>query len=137
MGTLETGALIFNHALGSVHLLADGITQINAQGKSVTQTKENDLAVIGAYPIFSVTKTVKPQSHEKNGEVMYLRTGHTGFEKTEFEGNFGLESGDDVGEVSLTLPSGSTLIGATIDFGSNQKMIALMKLNDQGILQVQ
>ncbi len=134
MGILESGTLIFNQALESVH----ANDNISAQGNSVTQTRENDLAVVGTYPSFSITDvTVKPEFRDKNGEVMYMRAGQTGLTKTEYEGNFGLVSGNDVGEVVLTLPDGSILIGATIDFGSNQTMIALMKLNDRGILQEQ
>jgi hypothetical protein len=76
-------------------------------------------------------------SQDKRGEVLFMRTGQTGIEKDEYENNFGLISGNDVGEVVVTLPDGSIAIGATIDFGSNQTMMSYMKLNDRGSLQRQ
>jgi hypothetical protein len=126
-GITETGSLVYSQILQSKY-------NINATGRSVTVTRENDLVVVGSYPSFSVaTEELDPFAQNKNGEVMFMRTGQTGFEKEEFEGNFGLVSGNDIGKTALTLLNGSVIIGATIDFGSNQTMVSLIKLNDRGL----
>ena len=130
MGIFDSGAKIFSRTLESKW------GDIDITGTSVTQTQEGDLAVTGSYPDFEVLDpSVNPNLQNKNGEVLFMRTGQAGIEKDAFEGNFGLVSGNDIGQVSCTLPGGSIVIGATIDFGSNQTMIALMKLNDLGVLQ--
>ncbi len=128
----EAGALVFEpQALSSKW-------NINATGASLTETREGDFVITGSYPSFLVSdETIDEFSRAKNSEVMFLRTGQRGTPKPDYEGNFGLVSGNDEGKVVAKLSSGSILIGATIDFGSTQTMIALKKLNDSGILQRQ
>ncbi len=132
MGLYEnSGSLIFSRALESKW-------GIDAAGNSVTVTREGDLAVVGSYPNYIVLDDdIDVNAQRKNQEVMFMRTGSSGFEKQEFEGNFGLVSGNDEGVVTCTLSSGSIMVGATIDFGSTQTMISLMKLNDRGVIQRQ
>ncbi|MFY0690257.1 MAG: hypothetical protein JXQ90_23990 [Cyclobacteriaceae bacterium] len=133
IGVRESGALIFNTPI-------DSRWGINAHGYGVVQSNSGDLVVTGKYPEFSVAvgeAGYQGLIPEKQDEVMFIRTSETGIPKADFENNFGLRSGDDIGEVVLKFPNGAIAIGATIDFGSNQNMIALMKVNDQGSLQRQ
>ncbi len=131
MGVLESADIVYGTALESVH-------GINAQGNSVTASRENDLIVIGTYPDFLVTTPEVPENaRDKNGEILFMRTGQSGVIREGFENNFGLVSGDDIGKIARTLTDGSIMVGATVDFGSNQTMIALMKMNDSGVLQRQ
>lgn len=129
MGLSNSGGLIFRNTL-------DSQWGINSTGASVAQTRENDLFVVGSYPNYSVNDVeVDVNSQNKNGEVMVMRTNPFGTPKAGLEANFGLVGGDDEANVVLRLASGSMLMGATIDFGSGQQMIALKKMNDQAILQ--
>jgi hypothetical protein len=129
MGISNSGALIFRNTL-------DSQWGINSTGSSVVQTRENDLFVVGSYPIFSVSdETIDPNFRNKNGEMMVIRTNPFGYPKTGVESNFGLVSGDDEANKVVRLPSGSLIVGATIDFGSGQRMFALHKMNDRAILQ--
>lgn len=127
MGILENGGIVFSRMLQSKH-------NIDVTGRGITQTLQNDLVVTGAYPRFLVNDPTLA-APDKNGEVLFMRTGQTGFEKNEYEGNFGLVSGNDIGVTARTLSNGSILIGGTIDFGSNLTLMALIKLNDRGTIQ--
>ena len=129
MGISNSGSLIFRQTLESQW-------GINTTGHSVAETAESDLLVVGSYPVFSVDDPlIEPNSQNKNGEVFVMRTNPFDSPKTGIESNFGLVSGDDEANKVLLLPSGSLLIGATIDFGSGQQMISLHKMNDKAILQ--
>jgi len=127
LGVLESGSLVFSRMLQSKH-------NIDATGRGITQTLQNDLVVTGAYPRFLVNDP-SLAAPDKNGEVLFMRTGQTGLEINEYEGNFGLVSGNDVGVTARTLSNGSILIGGTVDFGSNLTLMALIKLNDRGTIQ--
>lgn len=129
MGISNSGGLIFRNTL-------DSQWDIPSTGSSVAQTVENDLFVVGGYPQFNIDDPLVDQNlWIKNDEVMVMRTNPFGKPKSGVEANFGLVGGDDVANKVLRLASGSMLIGATIDFGSGQQMIALKKMNDQAILQ--
>ncbi|MDH5609172.1 MAG: hypothetical protein OEY56_06805, partial [Cyclobacteriaceae bacterium] len=128
MGLSRYGSLIFRAIVPSKYGL-------NREGRSVTTTYTNDLVIVGRYPSFLVTdEQIDPVLRSKNGEILLVKTGQTGYADPITERNYGLVAGNDVGEVVLSLPTGSLLIGATFDFGSSQSMIGLMKMNDSGEL---
>jgi hypothetical protein len=125
MGISTSGSLIFRRTLISTYL-------IGTTGESLVATRENDLFVVGSYPKFQISD---PELQIKNDEIMVMRTNPTGIPRPGLEANFGIVSGDDIANVVLRTPTGSLIIGSTVDFGSGQRMLALQKMNDQAVLQ--
>lgn len=98
----------------------------NISGHSLTSTRGGDLVIVGSN--LSI----------QNGDVFAIRTSSIGWERTNIDPLiFGNGTGSDVAKTAVTLPTGSILIGADMDFGSGQVMIGLIKMNDRVELQRQ
>ena len=98
----------------------------NITGNGITPTRQGDLLIAGT------------NENVQNGDVYMVRTSGTGVVRTQYEeSTFGIGSGADLAKVAVTLPTGSLLIGADMDFGSGQVMIGLIKINDRVELQRQ
>lgn len=107
-------------------LISGENTAHSINGIGLTTTRDGDLILVGS------------NENVQNGDVYMVRTSSTGVKRSDFqEATFGIGSGSDIGKTAVTLPTGSILIGADIDFGSGQVMIGLMKINDRVELQRQ
>ena len=129
LGVSTSSSLIFRSTLESQW-------GINTNGNSVALTFQNELFVVGSYPAYVVNDdTIDPSFRNKNAEILAMRVDQFGTPVSGVEGNFGVISGDDEANSVIKMPSGSLVVGATVDFGSGQRMLALQKMNDRAILQ--
>ncbi|MDW3191621.1 MAG: hypothetical protein R8G66_04630 [Cytophagales bacterium] len=69
---------------------------------------------------------------DKNSEILVSQLDQSGNEVGASRRNYGLSAGSDVGEDIVVLPSGDIMILSTVDFGSGNTLISLMRLNQEG-----
>lgn len=68
----------------------------------------------------------------KSDEILVSQIDQSGNEVSGMDRNYGLLSGNDIGEDVLILPNGDILILSTVDFGSGSTVIGLLRLNSNG-----
>jgi len=89
--------------------------------------------VLGANGNYYLAGTI-PQFPDKEGEIMILQTNQLGVVAEGSLRNYGLTSGNDRANDIMNLPDGSLLILSTVEFGGNDTLIGLMKVNQSGDL---
>lgn len=68
----------------------------------------------------------------KNSDVLISQLDQSGNEVSSSRRNYGLEAGSDIGGDVLVLPSGDVMVLGTVDLGSGNTLISLMRLNQDG-----
>ena len=75
-----------------------------------------------------------PQYPGKNAEILVMQTNQQGTSISGSVRNYGLTLGNDVANDIVTLNDGSLLVLTTVDFGSGNTLMGLLKINSQGDL---
>lgn len=68
----------------------------------------------------------------KNSEILVTQLDQSGSEVADTNRNYGLVAGNDIGEDIIILPGGDIMILSTVDFGSGNTLLGLMRLNQDG-----
>lgn len=122
IGFNSTGGATLENA-DTVMVTIDDVVA-NALGGGVVLGANGNYALVGAYSSFP----------EKNSEIMITQTSQSGNNLSEFQRNYGLTSGNDAADDVLLLPDGSLVILSTVDFGSGNTLLGLLKTNRDGDL---
>lgn len=101
---------------------------LQSQGFGVTQASNNDIILLGKYLSFT-TETLS-----RGGEGMFVKFNEAAIQVDGAESFFGLADGDDSIVDAVTLPDGKIVAVSNVDFGGGVKLISIIKLNDDGLL---
>ncbi len=96
----------------------------NANG--IALGRNGNYVVVGEFVNF-VEATVG-----KNSEILVTQLDQSGLEVADTNRNYGLVAGNDVGEDVIILPGGDIIVLSTVDFGSGNTLLGLMRLNVDG-----
>ena len=121
------GTLVFKE------LLASSVSDLNSGGMDVTISAQNDLIITGVFNNYE--DSITGQAY--NDQILFMRTDQFGKITNDYQpyqNHFGLTDGDDAGKAILTLPDGSIVIAATMDFGNSRTLISYLKTNNKGRL---
>ncbi len=102
-----------------------------ANGYTLARTFDGGYLMMGSYNEFQLNSD---QSTRRLEEVMVMKTNSTGTHLTDYDDFYGLVSGNDRANASVTLPDGKVAVLCTFDFGSGVTLLGLMKINANGQL---
>lgn len=106
-------------------LNATQVQEGNANG--IALGRNGNYVVIGEFINFV------EQNVGKNSEVLVTQLDQSGTEVADANRNYGLVAGNDIGEDIIILPGGGDiLVLSTVDFGSGNTLLGLMRLNQDG-----
>lgn len=100
---------------------------LRGSGLGITLGLNGNYVIVGNYLDFEDIGGT-----EKNDEILVTQLDQSGNEVPGMDRNYGLLSGNDIGEDVLILPNGDILILSTVDFGSGSTVIGLLRLNSEG-----
>ncbi len=96
-------------------------------GYGITLGRNGNYMLVGEFLNFTDS-----EAGSKNSEVLVKQMDQSGNELFSSLRNYGLVSGNDVGEDIVSLPGGDIVVLSTVDFGSGSTLIGLMRLNQDG-----
>ncbi len=102
---------------------------LQTRGNGVTQTKRNNLVILGQYPNF-----VSSNGVSRGAEGMFVALDQATNSIANAESFFGLPDGNDNLIDAVTLPDGKIIAIANVDFGGGIRLMSIIKLNDDGTL---
>ena len=119
-----TSAEIVTMDRGKEILLNDMIGQ-EGKGYGIALGRNGNYVVVGEYLNFGGTGG-------KNSEIFVTQLDQTGAEIVGSTRNYGLVAGSDIGEDVVVIPNGDIMVLSTVDFGSGNSLLGLMRLNQSG-----
>lgn len=102
-------------------------SNLSGNGNAIALGRNGNYVLVGEYLGYQLTS-----DQGKNSEILVTQLDQSGNDLQGTQKNYGLVAGNDIGEDLVVLPSGDLIVLSTVDFGSGNTLIGLMRLNRDG-----